>query len=310
MSYILEAIKKADQKRKLGSVPDVHTIHEMPPMAARRLFWPYIVAVGLFVNVVLITWWLHPWEAPVVEKTVTTAVPLKKPAAVSGVLPSPVARKAIKRKSVAAASHPVNNRPGGKTVSPSPLKAAVVKGAVVRTVQRRPEKSSLPEPKAVISAGRSETAKITDAGPLKNPAPVPRKPGAAGAGKAASQPTVPFLAFKSQATHPAAMERIGGTPLPAFGQDDHLIEQQRRKKAAALAEIPFLRQLPAEVRARIPEIHISYHAYFFDAARRMVSIDGKIFREGNIIDGDLKLVWITPSGVVLQYKNWQFRVNV
>ncbi len=300
MSYILEAIKKADQKRKLGSVPDVHTIHEMPPVAARKLFWPYIVAAGLFINVAFITWWLHPWEAPAVEKTVTAVVPPKTPA---------VVRKATKRKSVAAAPRPVN-RPGLKTVSPPPSKAAVVQGAAVRTAQRRTEKPSLPRPKAVIPAGGSKTVKITDAGELNHSAPAPRKSGAAKVRKAASQPTVPFLAVKSPAAHPAAMERIGGTPLPAFGQDDHLIEQQRRKKAAALAKIPFLRQLPAEVRVRIPEIHISYHAYFFDAARRMVSIDGKIFREGNIIDGDLKLVWITPSGVVLQYKNWRFRVNV
>ncbi len=311
MSYILEAIKKADQKRKLGSVPDVHTIHEMPPVAARRLFWPYIVAAGLFVNVALITWWLHPWEAPAVEKAVTVVVPLKKPAAAAGVLTPPAAQKTTKRESVAVALRPVK-RTVLKTVSPSTPKAVAVQEAAVRIVQRRAEKQSLPGPKAGTQAlaGGRKTVRIADAGQLNHPAPAPRKPEPAEVRKAASQPTVPVPAVKSPAAHPAAMERIGGTPLPAFGQDDHLIEQRRRKKAAALAKIPFLRQLPAEVRARIPEIHISYHAYFFDAARRMVSIDGKIFREGNIIDGDLKLVWITPSGVVLQYKNWQFRVNV
>jgi len=305
MSYILEAIKKADQKRKLGSIPDVHTIHEMPPVAARKLLWPYIVAAGLFVNVALITWWLHPWEAPAVEKTETVAVPLKKPAVGVGVLPPPSAQKTTKREPVVAALRPVN-RAQLKAVSPLPPKAPVVQGAVVKTVLRRPEKTPLPVP----PAGGKKTVRTTGTGPLSHPAPALRKPGAARIRTAAPQPTVPFLAVKSLVNHPASMARIGGTPLPAFGQDEHLIEQQRQKKAAALAKIPFLRQLPAGIRARIPEIHISYHAYFFDASRRMVSIDGKIFREGNIIDGDLKLVWITPSGVVLQYKNWQFRVNV
>lgn len=307
MSYILEAIKKADQKRKLGSVPDVHTIHEIPPLAARKLLWPYIVAVGLFVNVALITWWLHPWEAPAVEKTVTAAVPLKKPAAGAGVIPPSSVRKTTKRESVAAAPRPVK-RPGLKAVSPLPKKLPVVKKAAVKTALRRPEKPPLPK----LTSPAGGRVAVSAAGPLPHPAPALRKkPGAAArVRKAAPQPTVPFPAVKSPVTHSAAMERIGGTPLPASGKDDHLMEQQRRKKAAALAKIPFLRQLPAEIRARIPEIHISYHAYFFNASRRMVSIDGKIFREGNIIDGDLKLVWITPSGVVLQYKNWQFRVNV
>jgi general secretion pathway protein B len=312
MSYILEAIKKADQKRKLGSVPDVHTIHEIPPVAARRLFWPYIVAAGLFVNVALITWWLHPWEAPVVEKTVTVAVPLQKSAAGAAALPPSSAPKTTKLESVVAVPPPVS-RPGVKAVSPSFPQKTVAQGAAVKTARRLPEKPPLPVPEVVTPAGGEKIGRTTGAGPLNHPAPALRKPRAARvrkAGQAAPQSTVPFLAVKSPVTHPAAMERIGGSPLPAFGQDDHLIEQQRRKKAAALTKIPFLRQLPAEIRARIPEIHISYHAYFFNASRRMVSIDGKIFREGNIIDGDLKLVWITPSGVVLQYKNWKFRVSV
>ncbi len=306
MSYILEAIKKADQKRKLGSVPDVHTVHEMPPVAARRLFWPYIVAAGLFVNVGLITWWLHPWEAPVVEKTVSRVVPIKKPIAGVGVPPPPPVQKMTKQESAVATLSPVT--PGPKVVSSN--KAPITQGGAAKTAVRTAQRPKGPVPKAANPPVGNEAARITGIKQRNNSAPAPSIPAADKVVKVMPQPTMPSLAVKGQATHPAAMERIGGTPLPAFGKDDQLVEQQRRKEAAALSKIPFLRQLPAEIRVRIPEIHISYHAYFFNASRRMVSIDGKIFREGNIIDGDLRLVRITPSGVVLQYKNWQFRVNV
>lgn len=304
MSYILEAIKKADQKRKLGSVPDVHTIHEMPPAAARRLFWPYIVAVGLFVNASLITWWLHPWETPVVEKTVSTVVPIKKPIAGVSVPPPPV-RKMTKQDSAVAAPSPVVTRP--KVVSLSSDKAPIAQRGAGKTAVRTARRPKGPAAKTANPSVGDEAARITG---IEHSAPAPSIPAADKVVKVMPHPTMPSLAVKGRAIHPTAMERIGGTPLPAFGKDDQLVEQQRRQEAAALSKIPFLRQLPAEVRDRIPEISISYHAYFFNASRRMVSIDGKIFREGNIIDGDLRLVRITPSGVVLQYKNWQFRVNV
>lgn len=64
MSYILEAIKKADRKRKLGEIPDVHTDHNGLDLEepAKRASWPYLLALLLFFNAVGIFWWLEPWE--------------------------------------------------------------------------------------------------------------------------------------------------------------------------------------------------------------------------------------------------------
>lgn len=43
MSYILDALKKAEQKRRQGAVPDLLTVHERPADNTRKIaWWPYI----------------------------------------------------------------------------------------------------------------------------------------------------------------------------------------------------------------------------------------------------------------------------
>ena len=77
-----------------------------------------------------------------------------------------------------------------------------------------------------------------------------------------------------------------------------------------LAKIPFLRQLPAEVQQSIPELHISFHAYSIKPSSRLVSIDGKILREGQEAGENLTLERITVKGVVLDYNGRRFRLEM
>ena len=54
MSYILEALKKADQERTLGDVPDLEATHWGERRRKRSYRWVWIVAVLLLVNSVLL----------------------------------------------------------------------------------------------------------------------------------------------------------------------------------------------------------------------------------------------------------------
>jgi general secretion pathway protein B len=58
MSYILEALKKADQERTLGSVPDLETPHWGVRRSARSYRWIWVVAMLLLVNGVLLAYLL------------------------------------------------------------------------------------------------------------------------------------------------------------------------------------------------------------------------------------------------------------
>lgn len=55
MSYILEALKKADQERVVGKVPDLDSIHDPTAQPARRKFrWIWILGAVLVVNGILV----------------------------------------------------------------------------------------------------------------------------------------------------------------------------------------------------------------------------------------------------------------
>lgn len=80
MSYILEALKKSEQERNIGHVPDLAAVQETLPTRAAR--WPWILSVALLVNALalaLFAW--KPWEArvappaPVAERVAPLAAP-------------------------------------------------------------------------------------------------------------------------------------------------------------------------------------------------------------------------------------------
>jgi general secretion pathway protein B len=54
MSYILDALKKVDQERDFGAVPDLATPHEVDHAKTRPFRWLWVIAALLSVNVVLV----------------------------------------------------------------------------------------------------------------------------------------------------------------------------------------------------------------------------------------------------------------
>lgn len=77
-----------------------------------------------------------------------------------------------------------------------------------------------------------------------------------------------------------------------------------------IAKLPLVSQLPAEIQQTIPELHISFHSYSIKPASRLVSISGKILREGEAFDETVKLETITSQGVVMAVKDRRFRLKV
>lgn len=62
MSYILDALKKSEQDRGNGSIPNVQTIHSsaLNYHQEKRPLWPWILIVILIANVFLLIYFLKP----------------------------------------------------------------------------------------------------------------------------------------------------------------------------------------------------------------------------------------------------------
>ncbi len=131
MSYILEALKKADRQRHGVRVPSIETVHASAPARTRRL-WPWVVAAALAGNaaVLAVIWW--PTTGPVVIASSPESSPSPTP-------PPPVA---------AATERPVE---------PPPAPSA-------------PAESRTPLPPAAPAPPASRAASVTTPAPATPPA--------------------------------------------------------------------------------------------------------------------------------------------
>ena len=68
-------------------------------------------------------------------------------------------------------------------------------------------------------------------------------------------------------------------------------------------------ELPDNVRNEIPALTFSFHVYSSQPANRTIIINNVRLNEGDEVARDLRLVEITPEGVVLQWKQHRFYIN-
>lgn len=71
MSYILDALKKSEQERGHGNIPDVQTVHSsgLNYRSEKKSYWPYILIVAVLLNLLAIVYFILNKEST--EKTVT-----------------------------------------------------------------------------------------------------------------------------------------------------------------------------------------------------------------------------------------------
>jgi len=89
VSYILEALKKLEQKRERDRAPERLILslgHE--ERRRKRLFWPYVLAAVLLLNALVMVWWMSGPEGEKGGNLKGQAGALQAP---GGMLPAPVA---------------------------------------------------------------------------------------------------------------------------------------------------------------------------------------------------------------------------
>ena len=129
MSYILEALKKSEQERQLGHVPDISMVQETSHAPASR--WPRWLLAALVVNALIlaaIVW--RPWEMektqPVDQAAVPTSTPTPIPAEIQPIVEdSPVEKLETAPAAAAHSAPPVVDLPAPVTRMPPPPPAPI-----------------------------------------------------------------------------------------------------------------------------------------------------------------------------------------
>lgn len=167
MSYILEALKKADQERTIGAVPDLESTHEAVRRKRRSFGWLWIVAPLLIVNGALLVVLLTGQDTDV---PAAANVPLEQQAAGINDQPlQPVPRTSKPR--IEPAPRVASELPTPAR-SPQPDISKPVIVAKEPVVSPEPVVSSAPEPpvlrqekpvtQAIAATAGSEAAQVPD----------------------------------------------------------------------------------------------------------------------------------------------------
>lgn len=105
-----------------------------------------------------------------------------------------------------------------------------------------------------------------------------------------------------------AMAAVGGTP-PQDPKEPETDPTQPTRPTIT-PRVPSLRELPRAFRESLPEVRITVHVYDPDPRARMVRINRRKLREGQRTKSGLQVDEITPTGLIVTYKNTQFSMPI
>jgi len=265
MSFILDALKKSDYKRKQGSVPDLTTVHNQPAGEPnKRPLWSYLLLAALLLNAGLIAVWLSTRQSEKSQSAHETAAikPVREPADIHLQVPAASSKKTLSQQVTAT----------GEDTLPGEVKAGSMPAESPRNVLPRNQPGL-----AEADIKREVPAEMdlkTDAG--RGPESIP-----------AEQEQALII-----------------TPPPTEPQPPRTIEVELEQGVVTIDK------LPSSVREGLPNMSISGHIYSNKPASRIVAINSQVLREGEAVAAGLKLEEITPTGVILSYKGFRFRLRV
>ena len=319
MSYILEALKKAQAERQLGSAPDIHTPapSHVPAPTAGASRKPLLI--GLSAGIVIagiagVLAWRSQAPAPQVAVLASAAQ-----GAGGAAMPAP-----------AVSSDAAAPAPGLAASAPSPV-AAVPASAPTPA----PASTSAPTPTSTTAAGSpgaSADAPAPVAAPRELPAQAPRQAAhavtaaeAAPASRPANAaPPAGEVARPRPSTQPdgRAAPAARSTPAPAnvAAASPEAVylpaPAARAPDPAPVARAPepveenlrTLQQLPEAIQREVPRVSVGGYIYSPNPADRLLLVDKMLRREGEELAPGLVLERLMPKYAVMNYRGTRYRV--
>ncbi|MCF8143657.1 MAG: general secretion pathway protein GspB [Deltaproteobacteria bacterium] len=282
MSFILDALKRAERDRRLERPPDLTAVYEEDHLPQRGIRpWLWIVGIFLVSAIVvgLILWPDGPDPPPPV---VPTEASIARAASETAPPPAKIDAPASPASPERSVPSPPGPSPAPKQEAPPapPPKTADDTGA-----KALPETGSKP-------AGETPDVKPPPSDEGTPPAPAPSVPS-----------TREIEPVEPAAPQTEADPDSPPPPLPA--------DLQTEASPVKPASIPLLSELPFEVREKVGELQINVHSYSENPAERLVFINMKSFKAGDQLkeNGPI-LKEITQEGVIIDYGEGQARVQV
>jgi len=269
MSYILEALKKAQAERQLGNAPTLHALQPVPAAqpgaaASRR---PLFIGLGAgalaAAGAALLMW--HRAPAPA----------------------SPAAAAMVAQAGQAGATVTAPGAPGaaGTPALAGPVAAPPAPDASTEelAVTAPPVSTAPAAVRTAVAPAPARSARAPDA-------PARPLPPAAGRAGLAPQGASDTLASTASGRTPAA---ASAAPAPAPSPEDSL---------------PYLHQLPDAVQRDLPRVSFGGYMYSANPADRLLLVDKTLRHEGEEVAPGLVLEKLLPKAAVMNYRGVRYRV--
>jgi general secretion pathway protein B len=274
MSYILDALKRAEVERERGTVPGLHarpvvSYDEVDDASSLPWVWLLVAAILIAAGGAGWWWWRTPAPlAPVKEPTPIAKAPAAEAPVVVAALPptqtlTSVAPTAVVIQSAPPAKAPATVLPAAAVVPPAP-KQATAKPAPATTPKATPSPAT-----ANVATVAAVPAPALAATPVSKPAPAPVTP-----------PPRPTVANPARVAAPPA-----GSGVPLFSE------------------------LPDALRHQIPPLTISGAVYSDDPAQRLLLVNNQAFGQGNAVAPGVQLEEIQPNSSVFNFQGTRFQLG-
>jgi general secretion pathway protein B len=291
MSYILEALKKAQAERQLGNAPTIHApaISPAPQNAGGRK--PLVI--GFAAGAVLVAGALFAWrQQPAATGQVADA---GKAATQLAAASQPAAHQA----SAASPSAPLPvsaNQPGA-----SPVTAPVAADATARVaLVQDPAGAAHPGGASPRPSRAQPASQLKAAAPeVAPPAPSPAH------GPAVSQPVLAPAAAAKVAAH----DVVAAPPAPT-GAEAAVVARPAAATPASSADetLRTVNELPEQIRFSLPKVAFGGYMYSPNPGDRLVLVDKALRHEGEEVAPGLVLEKLLPKAAVMNYRGYRYRV--
>lgn len=291
MSILLDALRKSEQRERLGATPDIHSAEPATDGAAANSR-PWLILVLLLIVVALAAWGGWRWWS---GQAVPTAAP-----EYTEVVPG----------ASAAAGEPDPAPPPVPATSDDA--AARGDGQAVNSTQDRADAStdsgglaSGPAPPRLDRQPRSPVERL-DGDRVYEPAR-PAAPAATAPAREIPQISDKDLELAASQAEAAAeararRQRAGSMPQPAP-------ETPRRPRRDRDEGLISYWQLPENVRGGLPELKINVMVFDEDPDRRFIIMSGKRYSQKSEVAGDLSLEEVRRDRAIFRYGAYRFYVK-
>lgn len=331
MSYILEALKQAEEERGSDRLSKkVLSAQPVEDEQQNSVDWKKWLTIAIFINAVVLFVWIA-WKF--VSITLDSEVNNES---VQSELPSSV-------NATATIDEPTETIASVETTmtkeEQTPAIAEPIESQVSAIVPEKVQQPSMPP----LEISESEVDTVVEekiipskivAPKVAKPTPLPEdfeqalvleKPSLSPPATKSTKPVIAAPVIKAEIITPK-VEPLPATPREQLGIESEqeivnsepeivepeMIEPEVVEQIAVVQRppVPEFAELPYSLQQQIPEIRISVHIYNSEPQQRKVRINGKIFREGDEVERNLFVEEVTPRGVIFDYDQTVFRLNL